>query len=63
MKAQSTEPPRPSPSPEVEFRGKMVPQATLNNPGTDPERNLPKPFARKTCPALTRLVRNGPAGN
>jgi len=42
MKAQSTEPPKPSPSPEVEFRGKMVPRATLNDPGSDPEKNLPK---------------------
>ena len=42
MMAQSTEPPKPTAKPEVEFRGKKVPQATLNDPGTDPEKNLPK---------------------
>ena len=42
MKAQSTEPPKPSPAPTVEFRGKKVPRASLNDPASDPEKNRPK---------------------
>jgi hypothetical protein len=43
MKAQSTEPPQPpSPTPSVELQAKKGPRATLNDPGSDPEKNLPR---------------------
>jgi hypothetical protein len=42
MKAQSEEAPRPEgPRPEVIVRGERVRSATLNDPGSDPEKNLP----------------------
>ena len=44
MKAQSTEPPRPpsEPVPSIKIRGKEVRPASINDPGSDPEKNLPK---------------------
>jgi hypothetical protein len=42
MKAQSEQPPRPSKVETMMFEGRRVKPATLNDPGSDPEKNLPK---------------------
>jgi len=43
MKAQSEEVPKPAPKTHMLFRGKSVAPASLNDPGSDPAKNVPKP--------------------